>query len=88
MVDKSVTKRVVVKEILSSRYQTTDRPVRWVERIAGIDKILTTSGQEVTLYSNGGQSTPETGWELLLTGPTTENGVTATSWTLYGIKPS
>ena len=79
-------KRIVVKEVISSRYEPGDRPVSWDKRIAGIEKIITTSDEEVSLYSNGQQSSPDIGWELLLTkdnsGSKVDEGV---CWTLYGV---
>lgn len=62
-------RRVVVKEVLQARYRPGSKPLSWDKRTPGIEKILTASGETVLLYSGGGQSSPETGWELLLVGP-------------------
>ena len=76
-------RRVKVKEVLLSRYQVRGderytsgkKPLSWDERIAGIDEILTEAGERLKLFSNGGQSTPAPGWELLLTGFAPESEV-------------
>lgn len=63
----------------------------WEERHSGIEKVRTEDGDEVELYSNGGQSSPAPGWELLLlksrrnpvaSGP---GDPAAALWTLYGL---
>ncbi len=88
-------RRVIVKEVLDCRYSPGQRPLSWDKRYPGVEGIVTTEGESVTLYSNGGQSSPRPGWELLLLKPadsTPEQSVDedvpsgAISWTLYGIK--
>lgn len=85
----TLPRRIVVKEVLESRYAPGERPVSWDKRTPGIELILTTEGERIPLYSSGGQSSPNTGWELLLMRPiaTQEGGEeSAASWTLYGIR--
>ena len=73
--------------MIEGRYAPGKKPLSWDERSAGVDKVRTTEGEELTLFSGGGQSTPAPGWELLLTGE--RNGdAPAYSWTLYGISRS
>lgn len=90
-------KRVRVKEILSSRYEPGQRPLRWNERRPGIEIVKTEQGETLELFSNGGQSTPNVGWEILLTGAAAalpedgekeksqNNEIKGIAWTLYGI---
>jgi hypothetical protein len=80
-----MAERVTVAEVLRSRYTPGKRPVRWDERFAGAEVVRSTDDREVLLFSNGGQSSPAAGWELLLTQP---RGEASWEWTLYGIKPS
>lgn len=88
----SLPRRIRVSEVLSSRYQPGARPVSWDERTIGLEQVKTEVGESLNLYSNGGQSSPDIGWELLLTEelqlaapePSLQK---AYSWTLYGIKP-
>jgi len=78
----SLPKRVIVKEVVSGRYKSGTKPMTWDRRYSGIDKILTADDETIELASTGGQSTPATGWELLLI----ENKAGESfSWTLYGI---
>ena len=92
-----MSRRVLVQEVVSGRYQGRPRPLSWDKRCAGIEKIVTSEGETLTLLSGGGQSTPKPGWELLLVRtaeekdyqvqclkPTEEQALT---WTLYGIRP-
>ena len=76
-------KRVVVKRVLEGRYAPGARPLSWDKRVVGNDLIETVAGETVLLASNGGQSTPDAGWELLLSDANTEDG--GVEWTLYGI---
>lgn len=82
------SQRIVVQKIVSGRYPENIRPTRWDDRASGVETVLTTSGEEVLLFSNGGQSTPEEGWEILLMDAVTipDSNSTARAWTLYGIK--
>jgi len=88
-VESCAPKRVLVFEVLSSRYAPGKRPTSWDERFAGVEKIKTSSGEIITLYSNGGQSSPAPGWELLLMDNVSnlKNTKAASLWTLYGIQP-
>ncbi len=69
-------RRVKIKSVLRSRYESRgdgrflsgSKPLSWDERISGVDEVLTENGERLELFSNGGQSTPAPGWELLLTG--------------------
>ena len=79
-------KRIVVKEVLKSRYQPGQRPVSWDKRVAGVESIVSFEGEEIDLYSNGQQSSPDVGWELLLTKDNEgEKGEEGVCWTLYGV---
>jgi len=84
----ALPRRVVVKEVKGGRYAPGSRPQSWDARIVGIDQVVTTSGEELALFSSGQQSTPMAGWELLLTkryaGSDAASGE-ALEWTLYGI---
>lgn len=69
-------RRVKIKSVIRSRYEARGdgrftsgtKPLSWDQRLAGIDEVLTETGETLKLFSNGGQSTPAPGWELLLTG--------------------
>lgn len=77
--------------MLDSRYSPGSRPVLWEERHSGVESVRTTEGDEVKIYSNGGQSSPAPGWELLLLktriNPAASDGSDAGAvlWTLYGL---
>ena len=77
--------RVTVGSIVRSRYEKQTRPADWAARVDGIDVITTTDGEELRLYSNGQQNTPQPNWVLLLTGGSAEEGY---EWTLYGMPGS
>jgi hypothetical protein len=83
-------RRVVVEEVISSRYPPGERPTSWDKRHQGTEKIRTTEGEELLIYSNGGQSSPAKGWEILLTKEGNEDCSPVDgqpiSWTLYGLK--
>lgn len=81
---KKLPRRITVHDVVIGRYSPGERPVDWEERLEGVEKILTHDGEEVSLSSSGGQSTPAPGWELLLTA----EGQGGFLWTLYGIKPA
>ena len=76
-------RRVKIKSVIRSRYESRGdsrftsgtKPLSWDQRIAGVDEVLTDTGEELKLFSNGGQSTPAPGWELLLTGYAAANEV-------------
>lgn len=83
-----IPKRILVKEVLVSRYEPGSKPLSWDSRKAGLEKIITTDGETLQLACSGGQGSPESGWELLLTDIAGEHeGAPTYSWTLYGIKP-
>lgn len=73
---------VIVKKTLSSRYKNTPRPSNWDLRKEGLDEIESSDGSRLVLKSNGGQSTPQPGWKILLSKEESE-GVYL--WTLYGL---
>lgn len=93
-------RRIVVQEVVSSRYGPGSRPLSWDERSSGVEEVKSTQGEKIMLLSSGGQSTPAPGWELLLTREVStsekkgrnqnidKEGSTASEWTLYGIGPS
>ena len=76
---------VKVAELISSRYAQHTRPLSWDERREGIDIVRTESGLQLPLLSDGGQSPPEKGWELVLTEGDSRAGY---RWTLFGLPPS
>ncbi len=85
---KDLPKRVTVSEVITSRYLPGTRPVSWDLRVPGFEVIRTTSGEEIVLASNGGQSTPAPGWQLLLTKEAqSETNNRVLEWTLYGVTP-
>jgi hypothetical protein len=73
-----------VAEILKGRYAPGSRPLSWDERIEDFEVIKTGEGETLTLLSGGGQSTPASGWELLLTDEVI--GGQGFRWTLYGVR--
>lgn len=79
-------RRIVVSKTISGRYRPGERPVNWGKRRAGIDRVTDASGLDITLVSNGGQSTPAPGWELLLTERADLDNQSGFAWTLYGLK--
>lgn len=86
---EDLPKRIIVAEVLRSRYKPGQRPVSWDERSPGLESVRGSDGEEYQLFSNGGQSTPAPGWELLLTNVVEvegEQGASGLEWTLYGIK--
>ena len=87
----ALPRRVRVQSVVRSRYAPGERPTSWDERVPGIETVVTDEGETLNLYSNGGQSSPSAGWELLLTEPYSKkspeesNIEIAHLWTLYGI---
>jgi hypothetical protein len=73
-------RRVVISEIISSRYPNNLRPENWKLRKEGIDLVKTTDGQTLEVFSNAGQSPPQVGWHILL-----KNDKNKAVWTLYGM---
>ena len=86
--DKALPKRVLVSQVLAGRYAPGSRPVSWNDRKEGIESIITSEGDTIQLFSNGGQSTPSKNWELLLTKADRSSPDPTFSWTLYGVKRS
>lgn len=60
---------------------TPERPFVWDERCDGVDKIETTEGEVIELWSEGMQSPPKPGWVILLR----EQGAEGYAWTLYAL---
>ena len=91
-----VSKRYKVTQVISSRYDHSGgkslrsdlyspdlmRPLSWDERRAGIDVVSVSTGETLKLFSDGGQSVPQPGWEIVLTGG---DDATGRIWTLYGL---
>jgi hypothetical protein len=74
---------VTVKEIVSGRYGSLPgRPLSWDERREGIDIVRDDNGKLFRLFSDGGQSTPEPGWKILLRDGDERAG---RRWTVYGM---
>jgi len=76
-------RRVKVAEVLKGRYQPGKKPLSWDERSAAVEQIRTVDGEQLSLFSTGGQSTPAPGWEILLTSEHQEPS--GLLWTLYGL---
>lgn len=77
--------RVEVESIISSRYTGHEKPLSWDERREGIDVIKTSDQKTLRLLSDGGQSPPQPGWVILITGGDESIGYT---WTLYAMPKS
>ncbi len=75
-------KKVTVAEIVSSRYVSGQRPDQWERRAPGSDVVRLSDGSVLNLLSDGGQSPPQPGWTIMLTGGDSAQGF---RWTLYGI---
>ena len=87
-----MTKRITVLEVLSSRYKPGNKPNSWDKRTDGFDVVKTTEDEVIALDSQGAQSSPDKGWNILLS---KDNGqkeiknfglLSSFSWTLYGLK--
>ena len=79
----NLPRRVKIAEVINGRYQPGKKPLSWDDRTAAVEQIRTVDGEQLSLYSTGGQSTPAPGWEILLTSVNDEpNGLL---WTLYGL---
>ena len=87
-----MAKRIIVSEVLSSRYKPGRKPNSWDKRLDGFDVIKTTEDEVIALDSKGAQSSPDKGWNLLLS---KDNGqkeiesfglLSSFDWTLYGLK--
>ncbi|RIL10271.1 MAG: hypothetical protein DCC75_04710 [Proteobacteria bacterium] len=74
--------KVQIKQILVSRYADNKRPLSWDQRLAGHDHIVTSNGQTIKLWSEGGQSPPRPGCAIIITSGSSEEGY---KWTLYSM---
>ena len=81
--EADLPRRVVVQELLESRYVNGFRPSSWDKRVSGFDKIRTKDGETLLLNSSGGQSPPHNSWEILLMSGDSEQGYL---WTLYALR--
>ena len=75
-------KSILVKEVISSRYAGGSRPASWDNRIAGIDTVTASDGNQYNLFSDGQQSPPLHGWQIILREGDNRAGY---RWTLYGL---
>ena len=78
----TLPRKVEVLSVVRSRYTGGGRPQTWDKRSAGIDVVSVEGGEQIRLWSDGGQSTPRHGWVLMLTGGNPQDGY---QWTLYGL---
>lgn len=87
-----MTKRITVLEVLSARYTPGNKPHSWDKRSPGFDVVKTTEDEVIALDSKGAQSSPDKGWNILLS---KDNGkkeiknfgsLNTYAWTLYGLK--
>ncbi len=74
--------RVQVESIVSSRYPGHERPLSWDERREGVDVVKTSDQKTLRLLSDGGQSPPQPGWIILISGGDESTGY---RWTLYSM---
>ena len=58
---KALPRRIRIAAVISSRYAPGTRPALWDQRASGIEVIRTEDGEEINLFSNGGQSSPAAG---------------------------
>jgi hypothetical protein len=82
MTTMSLPKKVEVLSVVRSRYVGGGRPKSWDSRKEGIDVVAVDGGEQIRLWSDGGQSTPRHGWVLMLTEGNSQDGF---RWTLYGL---
>ena len=74
-------KSVVVGKTLSSRYSDGLRPMNWDLRCSVVEEVESVEGERFVLASEGGQSTPQPGWKIMLIHEHSEG---AYYWTLQG----
>lgn len=74
--------------MLKGRYPNGIKPLSWDERYAGIDIIIDDQGAQIPLYSEGDQSTPQAGWEILINGCKGDPVDGPYTWTLFGVAKS
>ncbi|MCB0310184.1 MAG: hypothetical protein KDD42_03045 [Bdellovibrionales bacterium] len=79
---EKLPRKVQVKDLVTSRYLNGARPSNWDERSAGEDIVITTEGETLKLWSDGGQSPPQPGWILMLRDKRADS---LFGWTLYGM---
>ena len=80
---EKIPSRIKIAQIVTSRYADNQRPADWAQRRAGVDVIKTSDNKYIKLMSDGGQSPPQPGWVIMLTGGDFQSGYT---WTLYGLE--
>lgn len=73
---------VEVIELVSSRYKDNTKPLSWDKRVQGNDVVVTEDNKKLNLLSDGGQSPPQSGWTILVTGGNPTEGY---HWTLYSL---
>lgn len=78
----SLPRKVEVLSTVRSRYADGARPPSWDARCDGVDVVAVQGGEQLRLWSDGGQSTPKHGWVLMLTDGNPQDGY---KWTLYGL---
>ena len=83
MIDMQLPKKIVVKKLLSGRYDNLSKPLLWDDRKAGLDKIEDGEGRVYSLQSAGDQSSPSPGWQIILT--SRGDSPDSFNWTLYGL---
>ncbi|HMO17188.1 MAG TPA: hypothetical protein PKA63_03490 [Oligoflexia bacterium] len=77
--------RKKVRGIVKGRYLDGIKPSLWDKRVDGLDIVIDEDGETLCLYSTGDQSTPQPGWEILITGQRPDNPEYL-EWTLYGVQ--
>jgi hypothetical protein len=80
--------RKKISKVLRGRYPNGIKPLSWDQRVAGIDVVIDDQGSEIPLFSHGDQSTPQAGWEILITGYEGDTAAGPYTWTLYGVAKS
>ena len=80
----TVPSKVTVSSIVSSRYSARGhlRPEAWDLRSDGVDIVRTEDGKTLRVWSDGGQSVPQPGWVIHISGGDPINGY---HWTLFGM---
>jgi len=76
--------RIVVSQIVSSRYPNHVRPKSWDERGEGIDVVRSDEGKLIRLFSDGGQTPPWPGSTIVIM----RGDSLGYRWTLYGLPPA
>ena len=83
--------RIRVVGVTSGRYAPGVKPLHWEDRISAQETLLgvrtdadSASPESFNVLSNGGQATPDLGWELLLT-PERSEPEKIFNWTLFGV---